>query len=679
MCAKISRFSPPFFIHMNLITLLSFSLAGMHFYDQMGFVDASPAFPDGQKMVNTFSFKSHNDNERSLATTVRQMATSNTRQDSLELSVPSMNIPYSSYYKSAWIFHENQSHKGDQIKELASKVLKLASTLDHKPILQYLWLQENLVLVEECQSLAKNALLEPKKLNNLERLWASGIWLALETGKKPNMSSGLKIPQKLNKQVYMEIQATFYYPTTITQAFDKWVGQRNFNWKEVQGTEVEESLKRAALIGKHEDRCIVNPLSVLHPIEKVISGYLIAWELPQDTQRASDILAQFRDIFKNIQVQSWEGQYVLEIFQHILSFPSSHTIIQSLDQAIQDEEIWRDLHIPLAKNDIIQLSEKMKPFLTKHKISSKGKLNLYSILRDPLQEHEHFNDAIKKLLRILKTMPKEQLKNAYQLIMAHDLLRPSVENELMSTPSWDIVEGLQKAWTVLYPGFKLNNLEVMDYRYYILIKYPQLLAHVRWDAFIHDAQKVSKSLSQASKRKSLWERPQIAYDVSNYTEEYYHKIITVMKGGNEWVLYPMGLELLMQLYYYLPKGPEYLIKMLKKDEFVAWVDIAIDYVKSTGNWRHEGKLPCSESQSAQLRYFVATLQQIIRLQVQVNDDIALVAEWSKMCPPRTEACLVSGVNHFGFNPSSWERAWKPLGYEVKKFEGGKDSRSLLEG
>ncbi|KAH9810248.1 hypothetical protein DFH28DRAFT_1065093 [Melampsora americana] len=677
--AKIGTFVPLALILLPWVIFIPSVATASHFYDQIGFPHHVLEFSDGQKIVKMFSFQPDEINVRQGASTVQRfLGMVRASKVAMEPGRPPMRVPYYSFYKSSQKFYQKQSHKGNSIKELASKLLQLISILSDVSVFQSIWLRNNLNLVEECQVLAQNALSNPQNLNDLERLWAIGIWVSLQIGTRENRTSELQIPQFFSKQVILEIKATlceFYpniimnslldwsfnyitfclldYTPVITEAFDNWVNQKCLT----RNRALEECLKRAALIGFHEEKHEGQPISVFHPIEKLVSKHLTDCELPQATQNISNLLSQLCEIFKDMEVQSWEGQYTIEIFKHIMSFSSSSIIVQSFKQVIQDENIWRDFHIPFAKHDIIQLSEKMKPFLTKCKISSKIDMSLYPILKDPLQEHEFFNDAIMKLLRSLKTIPKKQLKNAYQLIMAHELLTPSVEHGLIAAPSWDIVDGLQRSWAVLYPGFTLMNVEVMDYTYYILLKYPHLLAHARWNAFVHDAKKSLKTILSSSSIKTLLEKPHIPYDVSSYGEEYYYKLFTIMKDGNDKVLYTKGLELLMILNDYLPKGPDCLLKMLKEEQFGDWVNLAIGYVRFYFQyaWHHGGKT------FGQLIYFVEALHSIITLQRQGNADGEICAEWRRIWPPKTVARMKIGGYEFYFDPSNWEGSWNPFG------------------
>ncbi|KAH9810233.1 hypothetical protein DFH28DRAFT_504378 [Melampsora americana] len=378
----------------------------------------------------------------------------------------------------------------------------------------------------------------------------------------------------------VSIQLAFVAMTSISVAamqLDHEIGFQEHTPIKAYSHGLEESSTRAELITKHGNGR--EDLTEFKPIDNLVSRYLTGPELPRDTEQVSNLLGEFSQIFKNMKVQSWEGEYSIELFQHILHFWSYGSSNSPLLQALKDRTLWKNLHQSLAQNDIIQLSERLRPFLSQKKLSSSPEVDLYSILNNPQQNHPHFEVAIKELLVELKDIADKDLKDAYSLVMAHDCLGHTAEKILLNEPRWNIVEGLQQAWAAVHPNFELGDVDVMDYRYHILLKNPHLLAHAKWDQLICDPWKVSKSLPQ-SFDKSLLDKPSVPYDVSNYNEEYYHKISTMMTGWDKDSLYPMGLFMLMHLNKYLPKGPEYLIKMLKEDHYGTTLHDATAYVKS---------------------------------------------------------------------------------------------------
>ncbi|EGG10547.1 uncharacterized protein MELLADRAFT_60319 [Melampsora larici-populina 98AG31] len=657
---KISMFSPLLFFRLAIITmqLTSAILTARPFIETTEFPAQVPDFPEGPIMVNMFSFKPDDVPKTPWSATFRHLGMSVANRVAMDPGPPQTHIPYYSFYKNAQSFQKKYTQKGNQIKQLAEKVLELVKTLDYSPAVQNIWLSKKSELVQECQTLAYQALLEPKKLQDLERYWAIGIWVALEKGKKEDIHSEIEIPGDFNKQVYLETLVTLHHSPAITKAFDHWVNQKSITPRSFGGG-LEESLKRAALIGEHEDERTGQPP---YPIAKLVSEYLTSPELPQEIDQISRLLGQYREIFKNIEVQSWEGQYAIAIFKHIQNFQSSRTINESLHRALHEEPFWVDFHTFIAKDDIVQYSKKLKRFLSSAKLKSNTELNLYSILKDPLQVHINLHDAIKQLLLKLNTISTERLEYAYRLIIAHAFLRPTLEREILSQDSWDIVFGLQRAWALVYPGLELPHVGVMDYRYSILIKYPHLLAHANWDVFIDDARSVSREFSQRSNRSSLWDKPQRPYDISTYTEAYYHKIMTTMKGSEEnRVLYTMGLEMLMHLNS-LPNGQEFLLKMLKEDGFKAWVDDAIRAVRSHNqyNWNFWPSLFDPPRENLKLKKFVDALSNILLFQMQQESDHAIFNRWKTDWPTRPIARMKIGRRVYNFSPENWQATWTPL-------------------
>ncbi|EGG10546.1 uncharacterized protein MELLADRAFT_103205 [Melampsora larici-populina 98AG31] len=653
-------FSPLVFLRLALIAMPLFSVVSTArlFIETIEFPGQVPDFPEGPAMVNMFSFKPVNRIKGSWFTDFKKFwGMSKTTRVAMDPGRPQTHVPYYSFYKNAHHFrNEYYTKNGNQIEELAQKVLLLIDTLDYISVPQNIWLNKESKLVQECQEFAYHTLLEPKKLRDLERYWVIGIWVALEKGKKEDIHSEIEIPKDFNKQIYLEILAYLHNSPAITQAFDHWVNQKPVRVRAFGGG-LEESLKRAALIGYHEDKRAGQPP---HPIETLVSEYLTAAELPQEIDQVSGLLDRFREMFKNIEfeVQSSEGQYTISIFKHIRNFQSSQTINESLHRALQEEDFWVDLHTFVAKYEVVQYSKRLKRFLSNRKLKSNKELDLYSILKDPLQEHINLNDAITQLVLKLKTISKDQLGYAYKLIMAHVFLKPTLEREILSQNTWNVVGGLQRAWALIYPGLELPRVGIMDYQYYIFVKYPQLLAHAKWNAFMNDARYVSLDFSKHAKRETLWNTPEVPYDVSSYTEAYYRQIATTMKGSRaKKVLYTMGLEMLMHLND-LPDGQEYLLKMLEEDEFRGWVNYAIRYVR-THNRYQWNFWPTLFTENIKLRQFVNALNEIISFQRHQQDYAEVLKKWMTDWPIRPIVSMSIGRRVFSFDPEYWKGARTP--------------------
>lgn len=195
---------------LALITMPSFSIGQTHFYDEIGFPAALGEFSSEPLMVNKFSFTSSNLNKRSgVGPSKKHFGMDGTSQDSIQPSAKPTPVPYSSFFKNAPVFLKNQSQKGNGIEELSLKVSELINTLDDELIVQTTWLENNSKLLEDCQTLAQHALLEPQRLSDMERLWAIGIWAALENGRQfnPTPEIQLQFLIECNTQVNLEIHA----------------------------------------------------------------------------------------------------------------------------------------------------------------------------------------------------------------------------------------------------------------------------------------------------------------------------------------------------------------------------------------------------------------------------------------------------------------------------------------
>ncbi|KAH9810232.1 hypothetical protein DFH28DRAFT_903372, partial [Melampsora americana] len=567
---------------LALITMSSFSISVTYFYEELGFPGGLGEFSSESIMVNRASFKSVDVKPGSseAAPWERSFGMDQAKPIPINPIASKIPVPYYSLYKNARFFWKKQFQVDSGIKELAVKVLNLLNTLSDDLILQTSWLEKNVDLVKECQDLAHKALLEPKNLNDLERLWAIGIWVALETGREGKTKDNIKIPQGLDKKVCLEIKAALHFGPTMTEGFEHWVTGKSVPIK-ANGEGLEECLKRAVIIGIRVESFKGNPSSIpfSQPIDKLVSQYLSGPELPQDTETVSKILVNFHDIFRNMDAQSWDGKYIIRIFEHMMHYWSYNSINSPLLQALQEESLWKHIHISLAKNDVIIYSDRLKQFLKRNQPTSQVKGDLYSVLRDPQPEHPDFDVAIKELLIELQNIPDHHLVDAYSLIMAHDFLGNCQKSALLSHPSWDTVAGLQRAWYKIYPGFDLGNVDVMDYKCHILLKNPHMLAHARWNYFVSRVQddlNFKRKLSDLQRSEEL----EFPYDLPNNPEQYYCKLATMMVDHNGKVPLVRGLEMLMHLTNYLPKGAEYLWRMLHEKKFGTTVDVAIKHVKS---------------------------------------------------------------------------------------------------
>ncbi|KAH9810226.1 hypothetical protein DFH28DRAFT_903367 [Melampsora americana] len=528
-----------------------------------------------------------------------------TKKEPIESNARLLPVEYNSFFKNAKTIRdlepESSLPKSAAIQNLANKVRTLVHTLPDTPVPQTSWLETNQALVQECQRLSEEALSQPQSLGNLERLWAVGIWTALETGKKEKTKDNIHFTSEY-KQVSVEVQVALHHGEKLTEAFEHWVTRKPVS---VEGHDhgLEEALKRAALIGKHEKPRGVQSGQLISQHRRLVSEYLLTHTIPRDPITVERIQVQFREIFKELKAESQEGQYAVDMMQHLLDFWSyDKPKAIAYEQVINDETLTRNINEYLAKRDIFQLSDKLK------KVSSRSRSkDLYKILSNPSQPPELIKDAINRLLIDLKTVEGENLKDAYNLIMAHDHLGHYVERELLSeTPSstqWDMVNFFERAWSQIYPGFRLGYEDPMAYNYEILVKHPHLLAHAKWHYFM-------QATKQASKEpyKSLWDIPSTPYSVSNYGEPYYHKIGRMMSDGRQ---YSMGLEMLMHLSNYLPEGPEYLLDLLTKEP--GTFRVAIEFVTSgTFRWHSLAGHAKSEQDINELNHFVRVLDTLIQ-------------------------------------------------------------------
>ncbi|EGG10735.1 uncharacterized protein MELLADRAFT_60279 [Melampsora larici-populina 98AG31] len=209
----------------------------------------------------------------------------------------------------------------------------------------------------------------------------------------------------------------------------------------------------------------------------------------------------------------------------------------------------------------------------------------------------------------MKDIPEVDLEDPYKLIMAHNHLGHYVEEELTSeepsTNRWDIVDGIQRAWSKIYPGFCLGQEDLMSYNYDIFLAYPHLLAHAKWENFMQVTQQFLTSPDAFS--RFLWIRPSQPYQASAYDEGYYRNIAAGM--SNMEIPYPLGLEMLMHLTNYLPKGPEQLLQLIYKESVA--VRHAISHVMfkefKWPSWTNHDR---SEQEMNEIKHFINVLDKI---------------------------------------------------------------------
>ncbi|EGG10736.1 uncharacterized protein MELLADRAFT_60278 [Melampsora larici-populina 98AG31] len=489
------------------------------------------------------------------------------------------------------------------IQKLAEKVLVLVNTLDNQHVPQTDWLKKHEHLVKECQDLAQEALLNPQYLKDLERLWATGIWVALEIGKW-GRTDNIPMPDGLRNQVKLEIQAAWHYGAQFTEAFDHWMRKEIPTRGHDHG--LEECLKRAELIGQHEKEDGYQIGRIRHPTDRMVAEYLSGHTLPREAVLVQGLLAEFQEIFQEPHVEFTEGQYAIDILAHMLHFWSYDRPRLAFGIFLNNVVLCKNMNSFQAKRDILQHSEKLRPFLTNIKLNSRSQ-DLYSILSNPLEQHQNVKNAINRLLIEMKNIPEADLQDSYKLIMAHNELGKYVEQELLSeapsTNRWDIFDGIQRAWSKIYPGFRLGREDLMAYNYGLVLEHPHLLAHAKWDNFMQ----VTQLFKEDVPSKPFWNKPSQPYQVAAYDGGYYRNIAAGM--SNKEIPYPLGLEMLMHLTNYLPQGPDHLLQLISKES--AAIRDAIRHVMSKEfkwpSWTNHDR---SEQEMKEIKHFVKVLDKI---------------------------------------------------------------------
>ncbi|EGG10734.1 uncharacterized protein MELLADRAFT_60280 [Melampsora larici-populina 98AG31] len=279
----------------------SCSLGQGHFYDEIGFPLTFHTYQPEDVMVNKLSY-SHELPKTPPTTSRRNFlrgALGRTRQASIDPLNELLPVVYNSFFKTTKTIQDLQSQPSQPvhfgIQKLAEKVLVLVNTLGNQHVPQTDWLKKHEHLVKECQDLAQESLLNPHDLKDLERLWATGIWVALEIGKW-GRTDNIPMPDGLRNQVKLEIQAAWHYGAQFTEAFDHWMRKEIPTRGHDHG--LEECLKRAELIGQHEKEDGYQIGRIRHPTDRMVAEYLSGHTLPREAVLVQGLLAEFQEIFQ---------------------------------------------------------------------------------------------------------------------------------------------------------------------------------------------------------------------------------------------------------------------------------------------------------------------------------------------------------------------------------------------
>ncbi|KAH9810254.1 hypothetical protein DFH28DRAFT_504988 [Melampsora americana] len=635
----------PGFITFVSITILSLSVLGMKPFEKVGFRIFSSDLKD--QHVTSFGFKK-------LVPPIKNLYG---KDKNREGSKGPIFDQYSSFYEAARFFKTRQSHKENAIKGLASRVLELVQRNPDSRSLENL-LQENSDLTERCRSLAIKALSTPQNLTPFERIWVVGI-----LGGLAKCNEDIKIPKDLSKQVTLEIQAALHYEAQITETFDEWIKNKKIGLH-IFGFRLEELLNRAKIIGEHETKRPPNSPSL--SIDNLVSQFLMKVELPQDENILSDLISQLHQIFKTMEYQSWEGHYTRVIFEH-LSFYSP-IFRKLLHVNLKDGGFWRDFHIPLAKNDVIELSKKLKPIL-ENSYMGIGE-NLYEIMKDPGSNSRYFKGAISNLLGKLKNLSSEDLVNAYKLLMAHSFLSSSAEKTIISEIGRDqnIHSGISRALAVVYPAFVIEKVDVLDYQYILWKKEPQFLLGAKFEKLQFDVSTL-KHKEQGLIHPFL-PPPTFMYDPpENYMDRLYIRVQNILRNNGEHPdrSFGIGLEMLFILTEMYPEREDYLLKYLDTKvknnvTFKERVLKAIDYLteKDQFAWRDQ-----ANKLSNDVKDFAIKLKTKIHTQILETDqdgevknlvtmDVKEDAKRLSLQPLKNELKMIIGEEEFDFNLKSWD-------------------------
>lgn len=209
----------------------------------------------------------------------------------------------------------------------------------------------------------------------------------------------------------------------------------------------------------------------LTAIYELISTHLMKSKLPDEENEISDLLNDIKDFFKNTDLFGWEGQYCEQILQHVLKHsPQTPKIFSNL---LQDYTVFRQVHFPFAKKDMIEYMKQE---------TEMQDLNKYVKIIKGWKEEETSGSVPPEgkflLDRFIKKLGSQELDQPdhHKFIAAYYLIFPSEEKYLRGwiEKGWAFhnieLEHLKGIWSKVFPDGCIPDASFGEYKWMFLVK-----------------------------------------------------------------------------------------------------------------------------------------------------------------------------------------------------------------
>ncbi|EGG08668.1 uncharacterized protein MELLADRAFT_84654 [Melampsora larici-populina 98AG31] len=494
-----------------------------------------------------------------------------------KLSSPIAITPYAAFFRKSEAV--KAATKNELVKRSADKMMSLVSTVLPTPELWGGWIERNGCAVDDFIELAAEALDSDVSCNEKERAWIVGILAAISIYVPSNehqIAGGKMGKTSWSNQVILEIQAHKEFEVSMTSRFEALWLQEEHNPLLGISDQLEEVLERAKLFGMYDLKKPKNMPRNKVSIFGFISKHLLEVNLPKEEEELLGFINEFKNLFMNMDLTGWEGQYAEVIFRHVLDHSSKvRRIFHSL---LQDYRFFREIHFPFAKKDLVNNPENkflpyasttLKSYDEKKCRESKKKQIWYMI--------EQMNKAMKPELS------KEYYAGQYQLIAAYCLIFPSEEEHLRDESNkYDLNCKVLEHWKHIllmsYPSGFVPDSKFGEYQWMLLLRDPSYLGETRMDQTINKIRQLGNPVFRF-----------LAYFPSNhirhqfqspYADSYYNICFEVLQQTGDRDLAENVCELSLQFIHNLVNfwPMPFLKKMKESDNYRKTIQKASEHV-----------------------------------------------------------------------------------------------------
>ncbi|KAH9810973.1 hypothetical protein DFH28DRAFT_932157 [Melampsora americana] len=390
------------------------------------------------------------------------------------------NIPYAPFFQESSSVQKKTKNK--PLADLAGKVMAMIASLGPAMVPWGDWLSHNDSMIKDCLELAHEAFDSEVGCNEEERLWAVGILGAILKYLPPdedNMTAERKFQAfDWSNQVNMEIQAAKDFESYMSPKF-KSIVQKDASILGLHTSpELKERLTRAEIFGKFDERRKMESPCLQSDIYKIISTHLLKTKLPDEKAEVGKLMDGFRSLFKQMLLSGWEGDYALELLQHLIAH--SPSIQNTFHHLLQDYEYFRDMHMPFAKNDVEEILKTHEHDLGTY----------FGIIKDRIRQWKVQVSKNPGDVDLLWRMFEQKfdlgtdidnLDYIYKLMVDLALINGDEEKALVrhftnyASSMSRQGSALRKIWLALWPDGCVKEAKFGEYQWSIFMKDPSLL------------------------------------------------------------------------------------------------------------------------------------------------------------------------------------------------------------